>query len=308
MIATRAWIIVIGTSILMLVLSACDSPNPQPPGLTPIPTLAPGATPTLIAALQFATDAAPTAAPGATTTGAPAGGQATPDAALGASTFLQNCTPCHRVNGEGGTNATGDDVPALRNDLFVQNSDPKAFAMIANGRTGTGMPAWLKANGGPLNEQRISDVLAYLQTLQNVTPIPLGASLPTATPAPQSVPVKPSEAGNVGPAASVAGDATRGRALFGAYCSTCHGPQGVLGQPNPGSKSGFVPVLNPINPTIANADAKVFAANVDVFIEHGSVPAGTNPHMRMPSFGDSKMLAPAQIADVIAYVMSLNKR
>ena len=97
--ATRAWIIVIGTSLLMSVLSACDSPNPQPPGLTPIPTLAPGATPTLVAALQFATEPAPTPAPGATNSGVPAAGQTTPDAALGASTFLQHCTPCHRVNG-----------------------------------------------------------------------------------------------------------------------------------------------------------------------------------------------------------------
>jgi mono/diheme cytochrome c family protein len=199
-------------------------------------------------------------------------------------------------------------VPALRNDQFVQNGDPRAFQIIANGRGGTGMPAWLQANGGPLNEQHINDVLAYVQTLQNVASLPTGAPLPTATPAPQSVPVRPSEAGNPGPAVSLTGDAIRGRALFGAYCAACHGPQGVLGLSNTGSNSGFVPVLNPINPTIANADAKVFAANLDVFIEHGSVPSGINPLMRMPSFGDSKMLTPPQIADLIAYVMSLNKR
>ena len=41
-------------------------------------------------------------------------------------------------------------------------------------------------------------------------------------------------------------------------------------------------------------------------IEHGAKPAGSNPERSMPAFGDRKMLTPQQIADVIAYIISLN--
>lgn len=64
--------------------------------------------------------------------------------------------------------------------------------------------------------------------------------------------------------------------------------------------------MNPIDPTIANPDPKIFAANADLFIQHGSLPEGPGPVLIMPSFGDSKMLTEQQMADLIAYVMSLN--
>jgi mono/diheme cytochrome c family protein len=68
-----------------------------------------------------------------------------------------------------------------------------------------------------------------------------------------------------------------------------------------------VPALNPIDATIANPDPKVFAYNIDLFVEHGSTPDGPNPALKMPAWGDTKALTPQQIADVMAYVMSLNK-
>jgi Cytochrome c len=65
--------------------------------------------------------------------------------------------------------------------------------------------------------------------------------------------------------------------------------------------------LNSIDATIANQDPKVFAYNIDLFVEHGSTPDGPNPALKMTTWGDTKGLTPQQIADVIAYVMSLNK-
>ncbi len=79
-----------------------------------------------------------------------------------------------------------------------------------------------------------------------------------------------------------------------------------MGVPNPGSEDGSVPPLNPIDPTIANSNASTFFTNVDLFVEHGSEPDGDNPKIVMPAFGDGKMLTPQQIADIIAYVLSLN--
>lgn len=64
--------------------------------------------------------------------------------------------------------------------------------------------------------------------------------------------------------------------------------------------------LNPIDSTLINADPKVSAANVDLFIEHGSVPSGDSPQIAMPACGDGKLLTGQQLADIIAYVISLN--
>ncbi len=289
----RNWLSWITIILLAFVATACSSPNPQPAGLTPIPTLPPGATPTLVQALQNQPAAIR----------APA--NVTPDAALGSSVFLQNCSPCHGINGQ------GVNAPALRNNKLVQAGGDPVFQTIANGHPGTAMPAWLQTRGGTLTETQINNVIGYLNTLQNVASLPTATPQPTETPSPANAPTpepaRPSEPGGSGSAVGLQGDATRGMPLFGKYCAVCHGPEGVQGLPNPGSNDGSIPVLNPMDPSIANANPKTFAANVDVFIEHGSVPAGPNPTIRMPSFGDSKMLTAQQIADLIAYLMQMNK-
>jgi mono/diheme cytochrome c family protein len=284
--------------ILGLVLAACGSPNPQPEGLTPIPSLAPGATLTLVPAIQ--------AVPANTGVSVPVVGK--DSAALGAPIFLKNCSPCHGIEGQGVS------APPVRNNQFIQTgSDQDIFTLIANGRPGTAMPAWLEANGGSLTAAEITNAISYLKTLQNVSSIPVSTPIPpepTETPlpanAPTPEPAQPSNAGGPGAAVGLTGDPTKGQADFGQFCSACHGPEGVQGVPNPDSDDGTVPALNPIDPTIKSSDPKVFSTNVDLFIEHGSVPAGENPLILMPSFGDSKMLSDQQIADIIAYILQSN--
>jgi mono/diheme cytochrome c family protein len=284
----------LGTFLLLLAIVSACSPNPQPVGLTPIPSLAPAATLTLVPAIQ--------GAPAEATPGGP--GQA----ALGAPLYELRCSACHGPQGEG---VVG---PALRNNALIgTGEDQGAYTTIANGRAGTEMPAWLQSKGGPLTAGEIQNVVAFLHTLQGVE------ALPSATPqaaeateaplpagAPTEEPARPSLAGGAGGAVSLVGDAGRGEGYFGEYCAVCHGPEGVAGVPNPDSDDGVVPELNPIDPTLVSSDAKEFATNVDLFLEHGSVPAGPAPEIMMPSFGDSKMLDAQTIADIIAYVMALN--
>ena len=121
-------------------------------------------------------------------------------------------------------------------------------------------------------------------------------------PAQQDVP----NPGGPGEAINLTGDPTAGAEVF-TKCAGCHGSEGKGGQANPGSDAGKIPALNPINPALKSADLKVFATNLDLFIEHGAKPAGSSPARSMPAFGDKKMLTPQQIADVIAYILSLNK-
>lgn len=117
---------------------------------------------------------------------------------------------------------------------------------------------------------------------------------------------KPSNAGGPGPALSLTGDAKAGAQVYVDTCKKCHGDEGKGGVNNPGSTDGTIPPLNPIDDTIANKDPKAFATNVDLFIEHGSTPEGEKPENVMKAFGDQKLLTSQQIADVIAYVISLN--
>ena len=108
-------------------------------------------------------------------------------------------------------------------------------------------------------------------------------------------------------AQNLKGDVTAGQKVFVDDCEKCHGKQGVGGVDNPGSTDGTVPPLNPIDPAFSIKDRTKFAAQIDAFVEHGSTPDGPNPKNVMDAWGDNGKLTPQQIADVIAYVMSLNK-
>jgi mono/diheme cytochrome c family protein len=137
-----------------------------------------------------------------------------------------------------------------------------------------------------------------------------GCAAPKSAPVPPAATVevaRPSNPGGPGPAATLVGDAQNGAQIFATNCVACHGAEGKGGINNPGSKDGTVPPLNPIDDTLKSADSKVFAYNIDLFIEHGSTPEGSNPTLKMLAWGDQKTLTPQQIADVIAYVISLNK-
>ena len=118
---------------------------------------------------------------------------------------------------------------------------------------------------------------------------------------------RPSNAGGPGSAIDLTGNADAGKEIYVSNCQTCHGVEGVGGNLNSGTEDGTIPALKPIDSTLVNSDYKTFATNVDLFIEHGSTPEGSVPNFFMPAWGDSGALQPQQIADVIAYIISLNK-
>ena len=148
--------------LLVMILSLSCNPNPQPGALTPVPTLAPAATLTLIPSLEgspatggetVASPAPPATGGEAAATAAPAGG----DPAKGAAVFAQNCAGCHGENAQGGSvgpTLVSAELKAQNDDFFRQT--------ILNGRAGTAMPAWQ----GRLSTQDIEDVIAHLRSLQ----------------------------------------------------------------------------------------------------------------------------------------------
>ncbi len=273
------------------VIAYVMSLNPAPiPTATPTP--APPVTPTpTVEAAQPSNPGGPGSAIGLTG-----------DPTAGAPIFVTNCQKCHGPTGTGGVNNPGSNdgtVPPLNPiDSSLIDSDAKVYAtnldlFLEHGSTPAGpnpqlkMPAWGDAK--TLTPQQIADVIAYVMSLN-------------------PAPVRPSNPGDVGPAMNLTGDATSGQQIYVANCQKCHGDKGTGGVANPGSDDGTVPPLNPIDSTLINSDLKVFAANVDLFLEHGSTPAGPNPQLKMPAWGESGKLTPQQIADAIAYVMSLNAK
>jgi cytochrome c len=124
-----------------------------------------------------------------------------------------------------------------------------------------------------------------------------------ATPDPNAP--KPSNPGGTGKALKLEGSPGPGEAVFASKCEECHGEAGRGGVADTGAEAGEVPALNPVAASLYNSDAGIFAANLDLFIEHGSVPKGA-PLRVMLAYGDYGLLTPQQIADVIAYIISLN--
>lgn len=111
---------------------------------------------------------------------------------------------------------------------------------------------------------------------------------------------------DTGPAAGIIGSAERGASLFSMYCASCHGQHGKGGVPNPGSTRGSIPALDPIDRRVYNENARVFAGNIDPFIQHGSRPAGSRFSISMPSFGDNNTLTQQEIANLEAYILRVN--
>jgi mono/diheme cytochrome c family protein len=248
----------------------------------------------------------------------------TGDVQEGAQVFATNCEKCHGVEGKGGVKnpgSTDGEVPGLNPiDPTIASSDPRFFAynadlFIEHGSAPEGpspaisMTAWgdLKL----LTPQQIADAIAYLMSLNGVTPTPAPTPIVTATAAPTTTTftvevARPSNAGGPGPAVKLAGDAKAGTQVFATTCVKCHGAEGKGGVKNPGSTDGEVPPLNPIDPTLIADDPTTYVINLDLFLEHGSMPDGPSPAISMTAWGDLRLLAPQQIANVIAYVMSLN--
>lgn len=126
----------------------------------------------------------------------------------GGQIYADNCAVCHGADGQGRVGATlAKDWPSIRPELTVRN-------VIVNGIPGSVMPAWSQANGGPLTDEDIDALVAYILFWQTGDVYEL-ESRPTATPRPAIAAVP-----------EVEGDPNNGAVLFDANCVVCHGVEG----------------------------------------------------------------------------------
>ena len=76
-----------------------------------------------------------------------------------------NCGSCHGLNGQ------GEDAPALNSQQFLDGiSDEQMHRTIATGISGTEMPAWWNEFGGPLTDEQIAAVVAFVRSWEPTAP------------------------------------------------------------------------------------------------------------------------------------------
>jgi mono/diheme cytochrome c family protein len=190
----------------------------------------------------------------------------TGDPERGGRLFAENCAVCHGVNGQGRIGASLEDFPGIEVSATISQT-------IHQGVPGSVMPAWGEANGGPLSDQDIADITAYIIGAFGGTE-PL-APLPTyQLPAIQPLP-------------DIRGDPSAGAVVFQANCVMCHGTggQGRIGK------------------TLAKAWPSNQPAAYIASLVRGGVSGSP-----MPAWGSDNggPLTEKQIEDVTSYILTLS--
>ncbi len=224
------------------------------------------------------------------------------------------CTACHVMSGIGGK--VGPDLTneyqqnRLKQWLMVQITDSKKHYESSI------MPdfkAMTKVQLGNLVDYLLSPHPQTVQKSSNrYEPLPdslkskSGEKTHTTLTQDENTKQTLDHLGPAGKAATMIGNITIGAKLFRNDCESCHGVNGEGGRTNFGSQFGNVPALNPISKVLFDKDPKKFAQNIDRFIQHGAVPPGPNPTLKMLDFGDSYSLTQPEIAGIEAYILGLN--
>ena len=197
------------------------------------------------------------------------------------------CSNCHGVNGTGGS--TSYSLPGTTppkqvtwqcpqlNTVTLRYRDSEITSIITYGRANTPMPAWGIAGGGPMNDQQISDLLAYLHSI----------SIGSQKALDQAAPV-----------------GTDGKALFDGYCARCHTQGFSFGEPGVDGGGAFGPNLTAGDTVRQFPDDKDQIDWVTATADLGK-PYGTRgvSHGIMPHFGE--MLSPDQIKAIVDYERTL---
>ena len=245
-----------------------------------------------------------------------------PEAVKGQTVYnTYGCVACHQMSG-----GTGKVGPDLTNEYAKGRSNQWLAVQITNSKAH--FPTSVMPNYSMLSKEQLDNLIAYMSYSH-----PEGIKTPVDSAvissvqhqmSPDSLKMKETEdtkiklekLGPPGEAATIIGNVVVGKKLYVDNCASCHGLEGKGGNTNYGSKFGVVPALNPVNAALFDKNPKKFAENIDRFIQHGSVPIGNNPslkmfnygdYLKMFAYGDSYSLTQPQIANIEAYILNLNQ-
>jgi mono/diheme cytochrome c family protein len=127
---------------------------------------------------------------------------------VGQKLFNTNCTACHGQFGEGGPNPAhpGETITPISSSEFLKTRDDFTLqAIISQGQPNLGMSPFGTANGGPLSDEEIGAILAYIRSWEANPPVELPPQVEQET------------------------LALQGAEIYKDICAQCHGEKGEGG-------------------------------------------------------------------------------
>jgi mono/diheme cytochrome c family protein len=127
---------------------------------------------------------------------------------IGQQLFAENCSKCHGDFGEGGPNPTraGDIIAPISSAEYLKTRDDTTLhAIISQGQPNFGMSPFGSAFGGPLDDDQISSIVAYIRSWEANPPVELP------------------------PGVASGAVALSGAEVYTDLCAQCHGNQGQGG-------------------------------------------------------------------------------
>ncbi len=139
-----------------------------------------------------------------------------------ATLFAQNCSGCHGADGKSGP------APVLNSPVYLALIPKETLRKtIEHGVSGTPMPAFAQSEGGDLLPAQVESLVNGMETNWARHPEVNSAELSAAAIPPYSAPASGS-------------DTARGKQVFAAACSRCHGDQAKAGSITNASFLGLV--------------------------------------------------------------------
>ncbi len=127
---------------------------------------------------------------------------------VGQGLYQENCTPCHGEFGEGGPNPTrsGDIIMPISSSEYLKTRDDFTLrSIISQGQPNFGMSPFATANGGPLDDQEIDAIVAFMRAWEENPPVELP---PPVVEVPEAI---------------------SGAQVYAEVCAQCHGAKGEGG-------------------------------------------------------------------------------
>lgn len=222
------------------------------------------------------------------------------------------CAGCHGAGGVGGSatfvvsDTAHPDVPPRQvswsapplNSVLLRYTAPEVRQVLVYGRAGSPMPAWGLLGGGPMNDQQLDDLVAYLGSIQ------LSPADAKRFWADKAVGEAKNE-GKVDPAGNAVID---GQVLFNTNCARCHTKGFSYGEPEAAGGGGqYGPNLTGGSETRqfpAAKDQVDFVTNgVDPGKGYGTGGIATDYGGGMPHFG--AYLSADQLSQIVDYERGL---
>ena len=174
--------------------------------------------------------------------------------------YSVNCAGCHGADGHfgGALPLNNQAYLALVDDASMRNA-------IANGITGTSMPAFAVSSGGMLTDDQITAIVNGVRSKWGAE----GRQIEGAPPY----------------LSSKVGDAARGARLFGDYCVSCHGAGGTGGTAGTITSPSFLALYN--DQTLRTL---IIAGRPDL------------GHRGWRDYPDKPALDSAQVSDIVAWL------